>query len=80
MNTSGAVPWRGYWPAAPTPFAADGSLDEDSWRALLGLYADHGVHGVLVNGTTGEWFSQTPESAAGWPRSRSPNSPDSYRW
>ncbi|WP_405730742.1 dihydrodipicolinate synthase family protein [Streptomyces sp. NBC_01537] len=61
MNTPGAVSWRGYWPAAPTPFAADGSLDESAWRALLRLYAEHGVHGVLVNGTTGEWFSQTPE-------------------
>jgi 4-hydroxy-tetrahydrodipicolinate synthase len=61
MNTPGAVSWRGYWPAAPTPFAADGSLDESAWRALLRLYAEHRVHGVLVNGTTGEWFSQTPE-------------------
>lgn len=61
MNTPGAVSWRGYWPAAPTPFAADGSLDESAWRALLRLYAEHRVHGVLVNGTTGEWFSQTPQ-------------------
>ena len=56
-----AVSWRGYWPAAPTPFTAEGSLDEPAWRALLRLYAGQGVHGVLVNGTTGEWFSQTPE-------------------
>ncbi|HEY5836989.1 dihydrodipicolinate synthase family protein [Streptomyces sp.] len=56
----GDVTWHGYWPAAPTPFTADGALDEAAWRALLNLYAEHGVHGVLVNGTTGEWFSQTP--------------------
>jgi 4-hydroxy-tetrahydrodipicolinate synthase len=54
------VTWRGYWPAAPTPFAADGALDEAAWRDLLRLYRSQGVHGVLVNGTTGEWFSQTP--------------------
>ncbi|TDC19670.1 dihydrodipicolinate synthase family protein [Streptomyces sp. 8K308] len=54
------VAWRGYWPAAPTPFTADGALDEAGWRALLRLYAAQGVHGVLVNGTTGEWFAQTP--------------------
>ncbi|WP_413809724.1 dihydrodipicolinate synthase family protein [Streptomyces sp. OE57] len=61
MTPTGAVSWRGYWPAAPTPFAADGSLDESAWRELLRLYTEHGVHGVLVNGTTGEWFSQTPD-------------------
>ncbi|MFC4052635.1 dihydrodipicolinate synthase family protein [Actinomadura syzygii] len=54
------VPWRGYWPAAPTPFTADGALDEDAWRELLRLYLRQGVHGVLVNGSTGEWFSQSP--------------------
>ncbi|MEU5884381.1 dihydrodipicolinate synthase family protein [Spirillospora sp. NPDC047279] len=54
------VSWSGYWPAAPTPFTADGALDEDAWRALLRLYHRQGVHGVLVNGSTGEWFSQSP--------------------
>ncbi|MGC4953912.1 dihydrodipicolinate synthase family protein [Actinomadura citrea] len=54
------VSWHGYWPAAPTPFAADGALDEDAWRALLRLYLRQGVHGVLVNGSTGEWFGQSP--------------------
>jgi 4-hydroxy-tetrahydrodipicolinate synthase len=45
--------------AAPTPFTAFGALDETAWRAVLRLYLRQGVHGVLVNGTTGEWFSQT---------------------
>lgn len=54
-----SVAWRGYWVAAPTPFAADGGLDLDAWAALLELYVGQGVHGVVVNGTTGEWFSQT---------------------
>ena len=54
------VSWHGYWPAAPTPFTAEGALDEDAWRALLRLYVRQGVHGVLVNGSTGEWFSQSP--------------------
>ncbi|WP_047868552.1 dihydrodipicolinate synthase family protein [Nocardiopsis sp. RV163] len=53
------VNWRGYWPAAPTPFDADGAFDERCWTSLLGHYADQGVHGVLVNGSTGEWFSQS---------------------
>ena len=55
------VSWQGYWPACPTPFHEDGSYDPDSHRALLEYYLGVGVHGVLVNGTTGEWFSQTNE-------------------
>lgn len=54
------VDWRGYWAAAPTPFTAGGELDTEAWRGVLRLYRDQGVHGVLVNGTTGEWFAQTP--------------------
>jgi dihydrodipicolinate synthase/N-acetylneuraminate lyase len=55
------VDWWGYWVAAPTPFTRDGQLDEASLRALMALYARQGVHGVLVNGSTGEWFSQTSD-------------------
>jgi 4-hydroxy-tetrahydrodipicolinate synthase len=55
-----SVDWRGYWVAAPTPFTKTGALDEGAWRQVLQLYHRQGVHGVLVNGTTGEWFAQTP--------------------
>ncbi|WP_024799823.1 dihydrodipicolinate synthase family protein [Nocardia sp. BMG51109] len=55
------VEWSGYWPAAPTPFAPDGALDESALAALMELYARHRVNGVLINGSTGEWFSQSPE-------------------
>ena len=54
-----SVDWRGYWIAAPTPFSATGALDESALRGVLRLYHRQGVHGLLVNGTTGEWFSQT---------------------
>jgi 4-hydroxy-tetrahydrodipicolinate synthase len=53
------VEWKGYWAAAPTPYSREGMIDEHSLRRLLRLYLDQGVHGVLVNGTTGEWFSQS---------------------
>src|SRR5207247_1798457 len=35
------------------------TLDEKLWREELQLYHGQGVHGLLVNGTTGEWFSQS---------------------
>jgi dihydrodipicolinate synthase/N-acetylneuraminate lyase len=53
------VNWRGYWPACPTPFTADGAYDAGAHRALLDWYVGEGMHGVFVNGTTGEWFSQS---------------------
>jgi 1-pyrroline-4-hydroxy-2-carboxylate deaminase len=54
-----SVGWKGYWIAAPTPFTVMGTLDESALRSVLRLYCNQGVHGVLINGTTGEWFSQT---------------------
>ncbi len=55
------VDWRGYWAAVPTPFHEDGSLALDLLRELLEHYIGEGLHGVLVNGTTGEWFSQSAD-------------------
>ena len=55
------VAWSGYWPAAPTPFTESGAVDTDGLTSLMNLYADVGVDGVLVNGSTGEWFSQTED-------------------
>jgi 1-pyrroline-4-hydroxy-2-carboxylate deaminase len=43
-----SVGWKGYWIAAPTPFTAQGILDENALRGVLRLYHDQGVHGVLV--------------------------------
>jgi 4-hydroxy-tetrahydrodipicolinate synthase len=55
------VDWRGYWPACPTPFTkGGGAVDVDALRALIEWYLGEGMHGIFVNGTTGEWFSQTP--------------------
>lgn len=54
-----SVDWRGYWPAAPTPFSADGRIDDDALRALMEHYVRVGVHGVLVNGSSGEWWAQS---------------------
>src|SRR5579875_908823 len=54
------VEWQGFWVACPTPYGEDGALRLDLLQALLEHYIAHGIHGVLINGTTGEWFSQTP--------------------
>lgn len=54
-----SIDWRGYIPALTTPFAADESLDESSVKALHSWVHGNGVHGFIVLGTQGEWFSQT---------------------
>lgn len=53
------VDWKGYWPAVPTPFKESGEIDWVSFDALLDWYLEQKMQGLFVNGTTGEWFSQT---------------------
>lgn len=55
------VDWAGYFPAVVTPFTESGELDTDTLHALIEQYADRGMHGVVVNGTCGEWFSQSDD-------------------
>lgn len=50
---------RGILTALPTPFTADGSLDESALRGLVDRSIDGGVHGVVVNGSTGEFTALT---------------------
>jgi dihydrodipicolinate synthase/N-acetylneuraminate lyase len=55
------IDWQGYFPAFVTPFTESGELDLTTLRALVDHYADQGMHGIVVNGTCGEWFSQNAE-------------------
>ena len=52
-----SVDWRGYIPAITTPFDERGDLDLGLVRRLVTWLADEGMHGLVVAGTTGEWFS-----------------------
>ena len=54
-----SVAWKGYWPACPTPFKENGDIDFEALGNLLDWYLDCGMHGIFLNGTTGEWFSQS---------------------
>jgi 4-hydroxy-tetrahydrodipicolinate synthase len=46
--------FHGVITAMVTPFATDGSLDLDRARSLAGHLVEHGSHGLVVGGTTGE--------------------------
>jgi 4-hydroxy-tetrahydrodipicolinate synthase len=45
----------------PTPFGEDESIDFGAYLAHLDWLAECGVRNLLVNGTTGEFFSLTPD-------------------
>ncbi|MFE7272718.1 dihydrodipicolinate synthase family protein [Streptomyces sp. NPDC057623] len=44
-----------------TPFAEDGSVDQDAHRALLRRLLDGGITTLTPNGNTGEFYALTPE-------------------
>ncbi|MEW2423552.1 dihydrodipicolinate synthase family protein [Streptomyces nigra] len=44
-----------------TPFAEDGTVDQDAHRALLLRLLDAGVTTLTPNGNTGEYYALTPE-------------------
>jgi len=56
-----SIDWKGYIPAISTPFLANGDIDFEGWGKLLNWLVDEGMHGLVINGTTGEWFSQSFE-------------------
>lgn len=52
---------RGSFVAIVTPFKDDGSLDENSYRALLRWHVQSGTNGIVACGTTGENATLTVE-------------------
>src|SRR5690606_23630873 len=54
------VSWRGYIPAIVTPFTESGELDLRGLDRLLDWVAAEKMHGIIVAGTVGEWFSLEP--------------------
>ncbi len=52
-----SVDWRGYIPAITTPFNKVRELDLAALGTLLEWLDAEGMHGLIVAGTTGEWFN-----------------------
>lgn len=53
----GKSDWRGVFVVSATPFTEEGALDEAAFRALMRRFQDDGVQGVIVAGSTGEWYT-----------------------
>jgi dihydrodipicolinate synthase/N-acetylneuraminate lyase len=52
-----SVQWRGYIPAITTPFTGEGALDFAALERLLQWLLDERMHGIIIGGTQGEWFT-----------------------
>ena len=44
-----------------TPFAEDGQIDEQGFRKNIDWYIEEGVHGLICNGSTGEFANMNRE-------------------
>ena len=51
------VDWRGVYPAVPSQFKEDLSLDIDATKSHIEMLLDNGIHGLVMLGTIGEGTS-----------------------
>jgi 4-hydroxy-tetrahydrodipicolinate synthase len=56
--------WTGTFVVMVTPFNRNGSLDTAGARALADLLIGEGADGLVVAGSTGEWFTMTLDEKA----------------
>lgn len=52
-----ASDWKGVFVVTVTPFDEKGRIDEAGFAALMDTFVDDGVDGVVVAGSTGEWYT-----------------------
>lgn len=55
------IEWSGVFTVCVTPFAADGALDDAAVRLLVEMLIADGAQGIVLAGSTGEWFSMSDE-------------------
>jgi dihydrodipicolinate synthase/N-acetylneuraminate lyase len=57
-------PWHGVIVATALPYTADLQVDHDAYAEHVRWLADNGVHGVVPNGSLGEYQVLTPDERA----------------
>jgi len=55
------VQFEGIYTPVVTPYHADHSLNEDAFRAVIEHLIASGVHGLIIAGTTDEYYAQSME-------------------
>jgi len=56
-----SVDWHGQFTAITTPFDTNGEIDEKSLRQHVDFLIAHGIHGIVADGCTGEFWAQSLE-------------------
>ena len=64
MTNSGNNPWNGILTSTATPFKSDLSIDYDKYAEHVQWLAANGTHGVIPNGSLGEYQVLTAEERA----------------
>ena len=59
-----SIDWTGYIPAITTPFTRDGALDVDALAGQVDWMREQRLHGIILAGTSGEWFSMSTTERA----------------
>lgn len=57
--------FEGIYTPAVTPFQKDGAINRDAFAAVLENLIGAGVHGIIIGGSTGEYYAQTAEERFG---------------
>ncbi len=53
--------FEGIYPPVITPYNEDYSIDYQGFETMIEHLVASGVHGIIVGGTTGEYYAQSPE-------------------
>ncbi|MEU2988798.1 dihydrodipicolinate synthase family protein [Micromonospora aurantiaca] len=72
------APWRGVLVATALPFHADQGIDFGAYAAHVGWLADNGCHGVVPNGSLGEYQALSSEERASVVRTAVQAAPDGF--
>jgi 4-hydroxy-tetrahydrodipicolinate synthase len=51
---------EGIYTPAISPYCADGSIDYTRFAEILEFLIEAKVHGIIIGGSTGEYYAQTP--------------------
>ncbi|HEY6630371.1 MAG TPA: 4-hydroxy-tetrahydrodipicolinate synthase [Rhizobiaceae bacterium] len=55
------IDWSGVFVVSVTPFKENGEFDEAATRTLIDTLIEDGVNGIVLAGSTGEWFTMSDE-------------------
>lgn len=53
--------FEGLYPPVITPYASDYSIDREGFANIVEHLATSGVHGLIIGGTTGEYYAQSAD-------------------